>query len=130
MGKWRGANPVEQVARRKLTKPPPPPVLRVEEVPAFLQAAEPEWRPLLAAAIWTGMRKGELLGLRKRDLDFNERTITVARSYGADTTKGGHADVLPMPHELVRTFGTRSPGLRPSWCSRTDRGGCTARTWI
>src|SRR6476659_7507831 len=42
-GMWRGRNPVEDVERRKVPKRPPPPVLRAEEVPAFLAAAPEEW---------------------------------------------------------------------------------------
>jgi len=46
------------------------------------------------------MRKGEIVGLQKSDLDFRERTVTVARSYDHDTTKGGHVDVLSMADPL------------------------------
>jgi len=47
------------------------------------------------------MRKGELLGLRKADLDFEQRTINVARSYDNETTKSGHWDLIPMAEPLV-----------------------------
>jgi integrase len=56
---------------------------------------------LFATAVLTGMRKGELLGLRKSDVNVTERTIMVARSYDAETTKGGHADLLPIADEVV-----------------------------
>ena len=46
------------------------------------------------------MRKGELFGLRKVDVDLNRRLLTVARSHDRETTKGGHADVIPIPAEL------------------------------
>jgi excisionase family DNA binding protein len=55
----------------------------------------------LASAVYTGLRKGELLGLRKSDVDLDEATITVRRSYDNDTTKGGHADVLPVAPQLA-----------------------------
>jgi len=47
------------------------------------------------------MHKGELCGLRKVDVDLVERTITVRHSYGRDTTKGGHADVIPVAPTLL-----------------------------
>ena len=46
-------------------------------------------------------RQGELLALRKSDLDFTARLITVGRSHGRDTTKGNHTDAIPMATELV-----------------------------
>ena len=42
-----------------------------------------------------------MLGLRKTDVDLPRRLLTVARSYDRDTTKGGHADVIPIAAELV-----------------------------
>src|SRR2546430_14615215 len=39
-----------------------------------------EWRPLFAAALWTGMRRGELLALRKSDVDLALGTVVVVRS--------------------------------------------------
>ncbi len=46
------------------------------------------------------MRKGELLGLRNRDVNLQDGTILVARSYDHDTTKGGHADLIPVAGPL------------------------------
>src|SRR5260370_30885172 len=45
------------------------------------------FRSLFATAIYTGLRKGELLGLRKSDVDLRSRLLTVSRSYDRDTTK-------------------------------------------
>src|SRR5207245_3043027 len=59
------------------------------------------WRAVFAAALYTGLRKGELFGLRKSDVDLDHRTITVRRSYDRETTKGGHADAIPIPEALV-----------------------------
>jgi hypothetical protein len=51
--------------------------------------------------IYTGLRKGELFGLRKIDVDLAARTLTARRSYDRDTTKGGHADTIPIAAELL-----------------------------
>jgi excisionase family DNA binding protein len=98
-GLWNGLNPATRVERRKAIKRLPE-YLRFDEVPRLIEHLPPQWRPLYATAVYTGMRQGELLGLRKSDIDMENGTITVARSYDHETTKGGHADVLPMAEEL------------------------------
>jgi integrase len=77
------------------------PTLRADEVPVLLGHVPDDWRQLFTAALYTGMRKGELFGLRKVDVDLASRTLTVARSHDRDTTKGGHADVIPVAEPLV-----------------------------
>jgi integrase len=99
-GKYDRPNPVAGVKRRKVPRRAPD-FLRWEEVPLVLNALDARWRPLFATAIYAGLRKGELLGLRKTDVDLSARLITVSRSYDRDTTKGGHADVIPIAEELV-----------------------------
>ncbi len=99
-GRWVGPNLVAEVRKRRVPRRTPQ-FLREHEVLLLFDALAPRWRPLFATAIYTGLRKGELLGLRKSDVDLDARLLTVARSYDRDTTKGGHADVLPIAEELV-----------------------------
>ena len=75
--------------------------LRAEEVPIFLPCVDAEWRNFLAAALWTGLRKGALCGLLKTDVDLPNRILFVGRSYDSDTTKSGHADAIPIAEPLV-----------------------------
>ena len=96
---WAGANPAALVERRKVPKRPPQ-YLQPEEAQLLLVHLDPHWRPLFAAALFTGMRKGELLGLRKRDVNLRDGTILVGRSYDHDTTKGGHSDLIPIAEPL------------------------------
>src|SRR5438445_3508202 len=98
-GKWVGENPVASTERRKVAKRVYA-TLRAEEVPLLLAQVPREWRPLFAAALWTGMRRGELFALRKSDVDLTLGTIMVARSNARDTTKGGHADLIPIAAPL------------------------------
>ena len=98
-GLWQGQNPAKAVKRRKVPRKVFD-TLKADEVPELLAALTPQWRPLFACAVYTGLRKGELLGLRKSDVDLEEATLTVRRSYDHDTTKGGHADVLPVAPQL------------------------------
>lgn len=99
-GRFLGPNPVTEVKRRKVPKRVPD-YLRLDEVPRVLAKLSDRWRPLFATAVYTGLRKGELLGLRKRDVDLGARLLTVARSYDRETTKGGHADVVALNAELL-----------------------------
>ena len=99
-GRFAGPNPAPEVKRRKVPQRLPD-FLRAEEVPRVLKYLSARWRPLFASAIYTGMRTGELLGLRKSDVDFNAGLISIARSYDRETTKGHRAEAIPMARELV-----------------------------
>src|SRR5438105_15196508 len=80
-GKWFGDNPAEVVKPRKV--PDPHHDIRTpEEVMPLFAALAPGERPIFAAAIFTGLRKSELCGLLKTDVDLGGRRITVCRSYG------------------------------------------------
>jgi len=93
-------NPALDVRRRRVPKRLPA-FLNVDEVPRVLDSLPDKWRPLFATAIYTGLRKGELLGLRKADVDLSGRLISVRRSYARNTTKGGHAEAIPIAIELI-----------------------------
>jgi integrase len=99
-GRYVGVNPALEVTRRKVPKRLPD-FLRLHEVPRVLNQLSHRWRPLFATAIYTGLRKGELLGLRKSDVDFQSGLISVARSYDRETTKGQRAEAIPIARELV-----------------------------
>ena len=110
-GLWQGENPAREVPRMKVPRRLPS-WLKAEEVEAMLAELPDEWRPLFATAVYTGMRRGELCALEKRDVDFKAMTIVVSKSWAADTTKGNRADVLPMHPELtpyLRDAVKRSP---------------------
>src|SRR5467141_4191489 len=77
------------------------PTLRIEEIPRVVEHVPALWRPFTATAIYAGLRKGELRGLRKCDVDLDAGLITVRCSYDRETTKGGHADVIPIAPALM-----------------------------
>jgi integrase len=54
----------------------------------------------IAIAVYTGLRKGELCGLRWNDLDLKTRRLTVARSYRT-TPKSNKPRPLRLPSSLV-----------------------------
>lgn len=48
-----------------------------DEIKALVAALEPNWRPLIITAVFTGMRSSELRGLRWQDVDFKKAEINV-----------------------------------------------------
>jgi len=56
--------------------------LSIEEQKSFLAALEKEttYRNVFAIAIYTGMRMGEILALKKDDIDFKNKTIHIQRT--------------------------------------------------
>src|SRR3954463_7275826 len=90
IGWWLRPNPVNRDELPKFKEPKrKPATLAAQDVPALLAALSPEWRPMFATALFLGLRRGELIALRKEDLDLAAGTLTGARSRDAAATKGG-----------------------------------------
>lgn len=107
-----GRNPLLETKLRKVVRRVYE-TLSADEALQVLAKVPPQWRGFVAAAIYLGLRKGEIAGLRKRDVDLVQMMILIGRSYTRDTTKGGHGDLLPIP-ELMRPYlelALASPGL-------------------
>ncbi len=95
------ANPAGDTPPRSMDSKRPPTTLAPGEVGRVIQAVAMPWkRDLIAIALGTAMRKGELLGLRKPSIDLERRTIVVSQSYERSSTKGGHTDTIPFPEWL------------------------------
>lgn len=82
--------------------------LRFQEVAPVLEAIRANTRALFATAIFAGLRKGELFGLKKEDVFFDFMMIRVSRSHGVAKTKGGKRGVpggrqrwVPIHPELL-----------------------------
>ncbi len=52
------------------------------QIRRFLEQCSPRWRLFFTVALDTGLRRGELIGLRWQDVDLLERIIHVRRSIG------------------------------------------------
>jgi integrase len=98
-------NPVDLVERPRVRKAAKIDVLRPEDVLALVRAAADEQdAALFHAAAFAGLRMGELLALRWRDVDFARRTIHVRENWtqGETTTpKGGTERAVPMADEVA-----------------------------
>jgi integrase len=75
-------------------------VFSPEEIHALVRAAESEQdAAIFLTAAFTGLRRGELVALRWRSVDFARRTIRVVASYSEralSTPKSGRARSVPM----------------------------------
>lgn len=70
-------------------------------------AAIPDnWRAFFATAVYTGLRKGELIGLRVTDIDLQRRIISVEHSYST-TTKSKKYREVPVVDELLSYIQAR-----------------------
>src|SRR5256885_1009125 len=98
IGWWARPNPVNRDELPKFKEPNRKrATLAAEDVPALLAALSPEWRPMFATALFLGLRRGELIALRKEDLDLAAGTLTVARSGDGGRTRAGRTVTLPIP---------------------------------
>jgi len=87
-----------------------------EEITKLLieaQSAPPGVMVLYTTALYTGMRAGELLGLRWEDISFNRRLITVKRSYDNPYTKNRglrHVPILTPLMRVLKEWRLQRPG--------------------
>ena len=84
--------------------------LTPDEEARLLQVCPERYRPIVIVALHTGLRKGELLGLRWRDVDFEAGALTVERS------KHGEAKRLPMNSlvaEILKGLPRNDPYVFP-----------------
>ena len=85
------ANPLSRLRLERERKKKRP-VLSLEEEARLLAAAAPHLRPILIAALDSGMRRGEILQQRWEDVDFNRNLLFVTRS----KTPEGEAREIPL----------------------------------
>jgi integrase len=126
-----------RVARREMR------ILRSDEIDALLRATPLPYRPIIATAVFTGLRQGELLGLRWVDIDYaldlihvrrqldrngqyrppktrrSHRMVVLNRSLAALLTDHQRASLWPEPTDPV--FATAS-GRPMHWRNVTRRG--------
>lgn len=95
---FRGENPAALVKHIR------PPFVRPKYLPADLvprvMAAAGRDEDMLATAFFTGMRKGELCGLKAEDVDLPARVIHLRRSY-KKATKGKRERIAVIPELLA-----------------------------
>lgn len=101
-------NPVANVERRPNAKRGNIDVFSREEVLALVRAATSEQDgTIYLTAAFTGLRLGELLALRWRDVDFANDSIHVRQNFTngrVDTPKSGQERTVPMADEAAQAL--------------------------
>jgi len=88
-------------------------VLTEEQIKIFLKSAKEsqnEWYPIWAAAIFTGMRSGELFALKWDSVDLASRKIVVREAWDSKNgfkpyPKNKHHRILEIPQPLLPILG-------------------------
>jgi integrase len=126
-GLYRGPNPVHEATR----------VVVPERVPRFL--TEAQLTQLLTAdtsdifvclfTVLTGLRKGEVAGLKWADVNLPAGLLTVRRSYAKGTTKGKKDRIVPIPTILRQQLELMTKGARSAWLFPGPDGGMRTENW-
>lgn len=106
---WRlPRNPVANVDRFRTRRSGDIEVFSPEEVWALVRAAASEMdAAIYLTAAFTGLRRGEVLALRWRDVDFTGSVIRVRASYAANqlsTPKSGKVRSVPMAPDVAEAL--------------------------
>jgi integrase len=114
-------NPVATVERPRLARRAGIDVFSRDEVMALVDAASDEQDGILfLTAAFTGLRIGELLGLRWEDVDFDLATVRVRHNWSGGregTPKNGQGRAVPMMSEVAEAL----PRLRERHRFTTDQ---------
>lgn len=100
-----------------------PEILTLTEIRKLLGEArrmDHAWFPVWSLALLTGMRSGELHALLWTDIDFENKTITVNKSFNprlkmVKSTKAGYWRHVPLSEELIALLNelrAQAPGRR------------------
>jgi integrase len=115
-------NPVADVEKPVLDRSGEIRVFSPEEVWALVRAASSEWdAAIYLTAAFTGLRMGELLALRWREVDFAGDAIRVRASYYAGhltTPKSGKVRAVPMAPDVATALARL--GDRDHWTGVDD----------
>jgi integrase len=88
-----------------------------DEVARLLSTAakeKPDLHPVIAAAYFTGARRGELAALRWGDVDFDAGKIYIRRSWASDSRKSGVAVTVGLhPHLRAILEALAAPDRAP-----------------
>lgn len=110
---WRDGNPATAVAKRRQPAPPSLEVFTADEVEAIARAAGGELGALIIVAAMTGLRRGELVALRWRDVRFKQPALHVERAVSdgqIKRPKSGKARTVPLadrPLAVLRELSER-----------------------
>ena len=103
---------------RESRAPAAPRTFSIDETQRILAAAAWPWRALFALQAFLGLRRGESLGLRWRDIDFERRYVQVTQqaAHGelATVKSRNSAAALPLPAALAELLLEYRAQWRPN----------------
>ncbi len=84
-------------------------ILTPDEESRLLEHSAEHLKPIILAALNTGMRRGEILGLRCEQVDLHRRTVRLEK------TKGGRVRIVPINDALYEVLAAqrRANGASP-----------------
>jgi len=97
-GKFEGANPVKGIKLFKENNAARLRFLEQEEITKLLANCIAPIKPIVIIAINTGMRRGEIMGLKWRDIDFKRGIIHLYN------TKNGEKREIPANENVINTL--------------------------
>ena len=116
------ANPLSRVEKHPLRPSGDIEVFSPEEVWALVRTAASQTdAAIFLTAAFTGLRLGELLALRWRDVDFTGATIRVRASYAlgvVTTPKSGKVRAVPVAPDVAEALSRL--GQRKHWVGEDD----------
>jgi integrase len=84
-------------------------ILQGSQIPAFLKAVENHYhKALFTTLLFTGMRRGEVLGLTWECVDFSSGTILVKKQLQRERIKGGKLQLVPLKNDRQRLLSPPS----------------------
>jgi len=95
-------NPAKKIDLPKVTAPRRT-VISKEDMQKLIDSAYPRDSVIIAIAVYTGMRRGEIFALRWKDIDFKTGTIAVSKSLAEGVevpTKTGETRTIPIHYDL------------------------------
>ncbi len=109
-GYFAGDNPATDVELPEKIPVREKRVLQPEQIRQLLQQTEEPYRTMILTGVHTGLRIGEILGLRWQDVDFGQRKLTVAQAIyrgtvGTPKTKGSKRSV-PLSERLLAALAS------------------------
>lgn len=118
---WASRNPIREV-RQSAKRQHEPDVLTPDEVTALLAALPAYARTMAVVAAVTGLRRGELVGLKWEDIDFDNGKIHIRRSL-VDNVEGQpktEASKRPIPLEPALAYALRQWQKQTSYAKPSD----------
>lgn len=79
--------------------------LTPEEITALLKDLQDDWHyPMFYVAIFCGLRRGELLGLMWKNIDFENKIIHITGQLQRERKKGGVNRIVSLKNDKTRTI--------------------------